>query len=364
MNGILKCSGTGAFKNIGDYIQSVAQEQFWEHKDCYVERETLNTFEAKESVNVIMNGWFMWAPDNFPPSPAINPLFISFHIVPEIAQKLLTDQSIKYLKNYEPIGARDTGTMNILKNNGVESYFSGCLTLTLGKKYQSNKKNDNIFFVDPYFEFGGKLKQNPLKKHFKAWWYYIKNRNKVKKILKNFNYEFSSLYRFWPSIEKKLMAASFYQSYSNFFSDDILQQAEFIQHNVKQIDFPTEESKIDYAKQLICKYATAKLVVTSRLHCGLPCLGLETPVIFVTSDALNGSSIRSAGRFGGLIDLFHVAKWVPNTVKASSKELEELSLNGKINLNTCLKNSTKYESLKNNLISTIEQWQKKQGIKV
>ena len=111
MNGILICSGTGVVKNIGDYIQSVAQEQFWKHVDCFVERENLNTFTAPERVNVIMNAWFMWKPENFPPSSVINPLFISFHVVPKIASKMLTAQSIEYLKKYEPIGARDIGTL-------------------------------------------------------------------------------------------------------------------------------------------------------------------------------------------------------------------------------------------------------------
>ena len=64
MNGLLKCSGTSDTKNIGDYIQTVAQEQFWDEVDCYVEREELNTIKSDEKINVIMNGWYMWQPQN------------------------------------------------------------------------------------------------------------------------------------------------------------------------------------------------------------------------------------------------------------------------------------------------------------
>lgn len=362
MNGILKCSGTGEVKNIGDYIQSVAQEQFWEHKDCFVERESLNTFSANETVNVIMNAWFMWMPQNFPPSSIINPLFVSFHIVPQIASQMLTDKSIEYLKKYEPIGARDTGTMELLRNYGIESYFSGCLTLTLGEKYKSDKKNEAVYFVDPYYEFGGGKKQFRLVRHFKAWWYCVKYRKKVNKFINNFACEFSSLYKHFPSFEKRLMTSSFYHSYSKFFSDEILFNAEYINHSVKQSEYPTDELKMEYARTLIKKYASAKLVVTSRIHCGLPCLGVETPVIFVTSEALNGNSVRSSGRFGGLIDLFHIAEWTQDGVKAVSNDLSSLIKNKKYSSEIQLKNLDKYKTLKDGLISSVRQWQKKGGM--
>lgn len=364
MNGILKCSGTGVEKNIGDYIQSIAQEQFWEHWDCLVERESLNSFRSKETVNVIMNAWFMWNPENFPPSPFINPLFISFHIVPKISQRLLTNQTIEYLKKYQPIGARDTGTMELLKSKGIESYFSGCLTLTLGEKYKSQQKTEDIYFVDPFYELGGSKKQNRLLKHMKAWWYCIKYWKKTRKFIDNFKCEFPSFYKRWPLIEKKIMAASFYHTYSKFFSDEILFNALYVKHNIMQSEYPSDEKKMDYARTLIRKYASAKLVVTSRIHCGLPCLGVETPVIFVTSEALNGNSIRSSGRFGGLIDLFHVAEWTPQGVRAVSEELKELSKNGKYGSNIRLQNSNKYKILKDGLISSVRQWQKKEGMKI
>ena len=67
-NGLLICHGWGSTKNIGDYIQSVAQEQFLDKVDCYVEREQMNAFQSDEKVNTIMNAWFMHHPENFPPS--------------------------------------------------------------------------------------------------------------------------------------------------------------------------------------------------------------------------------------------------------------------------------------------------------
>ena len=118
MNGLLVVPPIcGNKKNIGDYIQSVAQEQYWNNIDCYVEREKIASFHSKEKTNLIMNGWFMWNAEQFPPSESINPFFISFHLSPSVSSRLLTPASIAYFKKYEPIGCRDIGTQKILERN-------------------------------------------------------------------------------------------------------------------------------------------------------------------------------------------------------------------------------------------------------
>ena len=55
MNGLLICSGSSNTKNIGDYIQTVAQEQFWENVDCFIEREALNSIESKDKDFIIID---------------------------------------------------------------------------------------------------------------------------------------------------------------------------------------------------------------------------------------------------------------------------------------------------------------------
>lgn len=57
------------------------------------------------------------------------------------------------------------------------------------------------------------------------------------------------------------------------------------------------------ADSLLKKYADAKLVVTSRIHCALPCIGMETPVIYVQNK--NEDEI-SKYRMKILIDLLNV----------------------------------------------------------
>lgn len=77
-NGVLVCWSLSTRKNIGDYIQSVAQEQFWDKVDCYVEREELDSFESDKPTNVIMNGWFMIKPQNYPPPTLYKPFVYIF----------------------------------------------------------------------------------------------------------------------------------------------------------------------------------------------------------------------------------------------------------------------------------------------
>lgn len=319
MNGILVCSGEGVYKNIGDYIQSVAQEQFFDNIDCYIEREFLNRVDEKEVVNIIMNGWFMWRPENFLPNPnTLNPLFISFHLVPTISDIFFSDDVIEYLKKYEPIGARDCGTKALMQAHGIKSYFSGCLTLTLGLKYKSQKRSGEIYFVDPYYELS--IFKTKRFKSLKLYLLLIKYLFKIKNIYGLSKKILGGKKQKLTQKELLFRAISFYHAYSELFSDEVIFTSKHICHEVLQTDFPTNDAKIKYAHSLIKKYAEATFVVTSRIHCALPCLGLETPVIYIDAKNLEtGANLRSPGRMKGLIDLMNVINFVGGEEKVKNR---------------------------------------------
>lgn len=356
-NGLLICSGTGKTKNMGDFIQSLAQEQFLPKVDCFVEREKMDEFESTERVNVIMNGWFMRHPEKFPPSEWINPLFVSFHIVPRNARRMLTPDVLSYLKKYQPIGARDTGTCELLQSYGIDSYFSGCLTLTLGLNYQTEEKSDKIYFVDPYYELGKGKQHGKAVRALSALWYVVKYYDKIKKINQSFKYEFGiPLKRISKRLGKNMMLASFYHTYSNLFSDEVLFTAEYVTHKVRQSQFKDDDEKMEFARNLLREYSKAKLVVTSRIHCALPCLGIETPVLFVCSEALEGDNVRSSGRFGGLMELFHVLRWTPKELKDTSDY--HFSKENKIEINSVIKNKDDFKKYKESLIKKVDDFLK------
>lgn len=353
-NGLLVCSGTGVKKNIGDYIQSLASEMFFDKIDVFVERERLNEFQSAQKTLVIFNGWFMWQPMNWPPSNDIVPLFISFHIVPKIANQMLSAQGIAYLKQHAPIGCRDTNTMKILDNVGIPNYFSGCLTLALGQKYKSEEKNRQIIFVDPYYESGMQRKNLfNIKITCKNFVALIKHWSIVKKIEKRFTYEFhSAISKFSSKLDHYWQIAAFYNSYKDIFSDDVLCDAEYITHDILQSDFKNDTEKLDYARYLVDKYAKARLVVTSRIHCALPCLGVETPVLFVTSENLESeiNPLRSQGRFGGLMNLFHVLRYTSKGIICNDKNINDRLEGRKIGKEFLIENKPDYKKLRDKMI--------------
>lgn len=351
-NGIIVRTATGCMKNLGDYIQSISQEQFFNHVDYRIEREEMDSFHSDEKVKVIMGAWFMTLPEHFPPSDDIKPLYVSFHMFPDRAERMLSEKGISQLKQYEPIGARDIQTKEILESHGIKSYFSSCLTLTLGYKYKDTEKTDDIFFVDPYYQLGNG-KHNGKLQILDAFKLLIKHRKKVFKFQEAFKPEFRTfLYRYSKKIDRLLLCASFYDTYSRCFSDDIIMNAKFVNHRIN-INGMTQDEIFEYTRNLLKAYAKAKLVVTSRLHCGLPCLGIETPVIFVTSDALEKGQMRGAGRLSGNLELMNHARWTANGVELVSDNLKHVAINGKLTSGKIASNPENYKKYRDDLFKRV-----------
>src|SRR5205823_6471261 len=117
--------------------------QFLPSVDLLIDRDALNVPPpSDERYKIVLNGWHTHAPENWPPSPRLDALLISLHISGEVpaqnrsrlraADVLLKGANLEYLKAHAPIGARDLWTRDLLRDAGVEAYFSGCLTLTIG----------------------------------------------------------------------------------------------------------------------------------------------------------------------------------------------------------------------------------------
>lgn len=212
--------------NIGDDVQSYASRRFLPHYKYLIEREELISFESEnnEVVSSIMNAWYSHKAYNCILPNNINPFFVAMHITENKKDYFTTGYGKECFGKYN-IGARDESTLKILKDAEMQSYFSGCLTLTL-QKFDNVKKENNIVVVD--------VRDNELE--------YIKSKSK----------------------------------------SDILE----ITHNVdpdsySKIPF---ETRFENVEKLLKTYQSAKLVITSRLHVALPCLALGTPVLLIEND--------------------------------------------------------------------------------
>jgi hypothetical protein len=315
------------YKNIGDYIQSLAQLSFLETENIhYVDKERLSEFKNDgEPVRVIMNAWFMVYPEYWPPSNDIKPLLTSVHISPTKATGMLSEKGVAYLKQHGPVGCRDMGTLEILKKSDIPCYYSGCLTLTLGEKFKPSEKTNRVIFVDPYIESirnaEGKISFSHILTNIIFGLVEIK---KVLRLYRKFKHFYCVAGKFLR-IKKFIAVAGFYRSYRKKFSDNIIFTAEYITQSEKigkGTKYETEQEKLQLAADLVKIYTGASLVVTSRIHCALPCLAIGTPSLFVHS---NGAGhVRDPGRFGGLIDLFNVLKFKDFNLKSDDKNIPEL----------------------------------------
>jgi hypothetical protein len=77
--------------------------------------------------------------------------------------------------------------------------------------------------------------------------------------------------------------------------------------------------KFSLAQKRLDEYAQAKLVITSRLHCALPCLAFGTPVIFIHKNLKDP-------RFDGLLEYLHhysVEDIITNTIAVDWENTNE-----------------------------------------
>jgi hypothetical protein len=328
-NGILIYKSYNNLFNIGDYIQSLAANQYIHDDVLFLNREQLNEYEG-DIIKLSLNGWFLHEPKNWPPSSYIKPLFVSFHLNSSAYYILNNPTSIEYFKKHQPIGCRDKSTMKLLQENGVSAYFSGCLTLTLGEKYMSSENSESIYFVDPYFD----VYRNVFS--FARYIFILfSNFRKIRKICKSM---FENL-----SIISILKTSAFYNYYRKIFDSKVLESAIYINHMLREADFACEKNKISFAEDLLLKYSNAKYIVTSRIHCALPCLGLETPVLYIENP---NQAITSYCRLTGLRELLHVIQFNTNMALPLS-----LGIN-KMKIDTLFSNKTDYLVLKDKMKTT------------
>lgn len=224
--------------NLGDCIQNLAVENLYKEMGmndlAKINRDEISNYKG-EKVILPMQGWFgnvhkVFAADW---SKDIHPVFVGFHLnnCCNCRENFISRNIHEKIKEFEPIGCRDRNTRDFLQKLGINAYFSGCLTLTFPKR-EKEPVNGKTFLVDVPEETIEKL---PVK---------IKN------------------------------------------------NAERVTHNYKYREYPvTKEESEEFencAKQLLEKYKNeAKLVITPRIHCAMPCIAMGIPVILIIKDIEN-----------------------------------------------------------------------------
>lgn len=148
----------------------------------------------------------------------------SNHILPVFlgyttVKDTLSEQEVQYLKNYQPIGCRDERTLNTLRRYQIVSYLHGCITATLPLR-QVTSSQHKVFIVD---------------------------------------------------IAEELLP---------LIPENLKKGAEYRTHNIaKPLDNPKAAAAAQYTEYL----EQAGLVITSLLHCAVPCMAAGIPVVMLKS---------------------------------------------------------------------------------
>lgn len=190
----------------------------------------------------------------------------------------------------------------------------------MGKKYGvDNSKRNGFYFVDPYIEIpplyeeidGVQIIDEKQLNEFVLT--YSKHAGVINNLAsRSFFKDYlptGFLDRDENSYRPFYKATCFYKTYSKKFTDEFILEAEYITHWM-DVDMSSEtaESLLIIAEKLVKKYAKAKMIVTSRIHAGLPSLGMETPVVFVANPEVTSETgnFNTPGRLGGLVELFRI----------------------------------------------------------
>lgn len=246
--------------NLGDDIQTYAASRLLPMVDYYIDREKLSYFvpDEKEKIKVVINGWYNHDKTQVIPSPYIEPYYISVHFS---ENDLILKPGYTYLKGYAKdkmnqykIGCRDKYTLAQLKKIGYkDSYFSSCITTTLdpiGKK----KEEDYIVVVDMKPEIIEHLKNiTDLKIIETTHWLFLNDK---------------------MSYEEKL------NKIDEFDKGNQSKRNKMIEKHIKM----SIKDRMKLVEKQLQLYQNAKLVITDRIHVGLPCLGLKTNTLLIYYD--------------------------------------------------------------------------------
>jgi hypothetical protein len=220
--------------NLGDDLQAMAAAAHLPYIDTLLNRDALDQARLSEPHTCVMSSWFLVKNYRKAPVPALAPVFFGFCLGHD---ELLDYEWRDYLKRHAPIGCRDQRTVTRLQAAGIEAFFTGCMTLFMGRQFEPvpESERQGVLFVDV------------------------------------------------PDcvIEKQL-------------PEQLRQQARVLTNYTTRAMFNDPIARMARMAEICDELRHAKLVVTSRLHTLLPCVGFNTPaVVFVEDDP------KTRNRFSG-----------------------------------------------------------------
>ncbi|MDA3834074.1 MAG: hypothetical protein PF495_11825, partial [Spirochaetales bacterium] len=230
---------------MGDNLQLMAIDNLYKFMDLHDEDivkipyNELTSWEAVDGEKVILpiSFPFLEYKDNFLSgmfSDSIVPVFIGLTLLNDN----ISAKDVAFLKEHEPIGCRDEYTYNNLKRAGIHVWLNGCMTLTMfqNNSMESLRNRSSVLIIDAC---------NELRDHIPQ------------------------------SIKENAI---------NLSQIVTLKDDETIQ------DYVVSRYQMYYDK--------AKLIITSRLNCEIPCVAIGIPVVLAVK--------KVSYRFSWVEKLLHI----------------------------------------------------------
>lgn len=218
--------------NIGDYAQLLAIDNLYEYMG--IKNEDIIRIEYYDLLDY--DGEYVVLPINFiffNPyygerelilSPKIIPVFLGIHCI----NMNFSPNELHYFSRFAPIGCRDARTLELFRKAGITAYLQGCISATLPKR--KCKQYDKVYLVDI------------------------------------------------PEVLQQYLPAD--------IRDNGIELTQQYYGNIEEVLNREKCATIrEYMKKRLELYRdSARLIVTSRLHCAAPCIAMGIPVIFVCEE--------------------------------------------------------------------------------
>ena len=134
-------------QNLGDDLQALTVAMLAPYTTTLIRRERISRRQLNEPHAMVMNYWFMSKGFRWPPHSSIEPIFHGFCVGRD---EMMRYRWPAYLAEHQPIGCRDMMTVARLAEKNIGAYWSGCITMFLGRLVEPvpQKKRTGVLFVD------------------------------------------------------------------------------------------------------------------------------------------------------------------------------------------------------------------------
>lgn len=133
--------------NLGDDLQTLVASHLVPRQTGFIHRESIWRRQLPGRVRVLMNYWFTSGRLLLPPHASVAPVYHGFSMG---KPAMLARGWQKNLERSQPIGCRDTSTVELLRSAGIDAYWSGCITMYLGRWYRRVPRpaEPRVYLVD------------------------------------------------------------------------------------------------------------------------------------------------------------------------------------------------------------------------